>query len=116
MNTIEPSKRLREFMDIFGLKQQDIINKTGISSSCLSSYLSGKRSPKSDKIGIIAEAYNVSPTWLMGYDVPMRDNVVNDAILDAKIIKDNEVREMLVKYYSLSPEKQSLIRNIVKEM
>ena len=43
---------------------------TGIHSSSISNWLNGKYEPKQYKITIIAEALNVSPVWLIGYDEP----------------------------------------------
>ena len=42
-----------------------------MSSASLSQYVTGVRIPKSDRIYILSKALNVSPAWLMGYDVPM---------------------------------------------
>lgn len=65
------AKRLNELMDYLGIKQADIIKKTGIPKSALSMYVSGQRQPRQDKLTIIADAYNLEEAWLMGYDVPM---------------------------------------------
>ena len=37
----------------------------------MSEYLSGLYEPKQDKIYLMAQALNVDPVWLMGFDVPM---------------------------------------------
>lgn len=117
MESQHNSSRLVELMQIFGLKQQDIIKKTGISSSCLSSYINGKRKPKSDKIRLIANAYNVNPMWLMGFDnEQMTINNYEMADLDAKIINDLELKSVIKKYYSLPKEKQEVIRNLIMNM
>lgn len=65
------AKRLEELMALKGLRQIDIAEKTGLGKSAISQYVSGKITPKQDKVYILAEGLNVSPTWLMGYDVPM---------------------------------------------
>ena len=48
------SERLREGMNLRGLKQVDIIEMTGINKGALSSYLSGKYKPKQDNIYLLA--------------------------------------------------------------
>lgn len=63
--------RMVELMNYFGLKQNDIVEKTGIPKSAISMYVSGQRSPRQNRLTIIADAYGVNETWLMGYDVPM---------------------------------------------
>ena len=63
--------RLKEAMDIRGLRAVDIINRTGIPKVTLSYYMSGKTEPKADRIYTLAKVLNVSEAWLMGFDVPM---------------------------------------------
>lgn len=65
------ANRIRQGMELRGLKQVDIIERTGINKGALSSYLSGRYEPKQNNIYLIARALNVSEAWLMGYDVPM---------------------------------------------
>lgn len=115
MEHISASKRLREFMDIYNLRQADIIEKTGISSSCLSSYLSGKREPKSDKIGLIASAYNVNPMWLMGFDSKMeKDNIETMAEIDAEITNTPiELKEYMLKLANMNSENQKAVKDFI---
>lgn len=66
--------RLLEAIEKTGLKQADIVDRTGINKGALSSYLSGKYKPKQDNTYRLAKALNVDEGWLMGYDVPMRSS------------------------------------------
>jgi transcriptional regulator with XRE-family HTH domain len=65
------SERLKLAMDIMGMKQVDLVEKTGINKGALSCYLSGKYAPKQDNTHLLAKALNVDEGWLMGKDVPM---------------------------------------------
>lgn len=65
------SERIRFAMDLRGLKQADLVEKTGISKGALSSYISGRYSPKQNNIYLISKALSVNEAWLMGADVPM---------------------------------------------
>lgn len=76
MKTSNTSERLKELMALKGLRQIDIAEKTGLGKSAISQYVSGKITPKQDKVYILAEGLNVSPTWLMGYDVPMEKETI----------------------------------------
>lgn len=78
--------RLKEGLDIRGMKPIDLCNKTKISKSAISQYLSGYAKPKADRIFIIAKALDVNEAWLMGYDVPMErsDKKLNN--IDEKMI------------------------------
>lgn len=65
------SERIKEGMELRGLKQADLVEKTGISKGALSSYISGRYIPKQNNIYLISKALNVSESWLMGNDVPI---------------------------------------------
>lgn len=63
-------ERLNSILQKRNLSQADLSKMTGIRSSSISDWLNGKYEPKQDKIAIIANALNVSPVWLIGYDEP----------------------------------------------
>lgn len=65
------SERIKEGMELRGLKQADLVERTGISKGALSSYISGRYIPKQNNIYLISKALNVSEAWLMGSDVPI---------------------------------------------
>lgn len=65
------SERIKEALDLRGMKQIDLVEKTGIGKSSISTYLSGEYEPKQRNIYKIAKALDVSEPWLMGFDVPM---------------------------------------------
>ena len=48
--------RLKEGMSLRGLRQADIVEKTGINKGALSSYISGKYQPKQNNIFLLAKA------------------------------------------------------------
>ncbi len=53
------------------MTQSELAEKTGINFSTISSYVSGRFEPKRTPLMKLAEALDVSPTWLAGFDVPM---------------------------------------------
>lgn len=77
------AERLKQLLEYFDIKQNDLSKRTGIPKSAISMYINGERNPRQDRISDIAEAYNVNEAWLMGYDVPMRkDNPDSDTGFD----------------------------------
>lgn len=66
----ELKDRLREALQDAGMKPIELSERTNISKSMISYYLSGKTKPKADRIFIISAALGVTEAWLMGYDVP----------------------------------------------
>jgi transcriptional regulator with XRE-family HTH domain len=63
--------RIKKALSIRNITQTELCDRAKISKSSLSEYLSGKHEPKQDKIFMLAQALNVDPVWLWGYDVPM---------------------------------------------
>ena len=72
----EIGNRIRKAMEIRNMRQSDIVDRTGINKGALSSYISGRYSPKQNNIYLIAKALDVSEAWLMGADVPMERTVL----------------------------------------
>lgn len=70
------STRLREAIERRGVTAADLSRETQISTSAISRYLKGEFTPKQDKMHALAVSLRVSPSWLMGYDVPInrKDN------------------------------------------
>lgn len=64
------AQRLREGLDLRGMKQIELATRSGISKYSISHYLKGDWEGKQDAVYELARALNVSEAWLMGYDVP----------------------------------------------
>lgn len=71
MNVNESNSRIRTLLSYSNLSQTDFCKKAGIQKSALSNYLNGDRKPNQLQLARIAEAFDVSPAWLMGFEVPM---------------------------------------------
>lgn len=67
--------RLKEAMQIRGIKQSDIVSDLNLPKSAISQYLSGKFEAKQDRVYVLAKYLDVSEAWLMGLDVPMKQNL-----------------------------------------
>lgn len=79
MNRIQ-SKRIE-----LKLSYQDLANKTGLSKSTLQRYETGSiRNIPLDKLEILANALEVSPMWIIGYDLPIERESSNNINPDSK--------------------------------
>lgn len=76
MKITDTKERIKELMQMYGLNQSDFCERTKINKSALSNYLNGSRVPRQDQIAKIADAFHISASWVMGYDVPITDNNV----------------------------------------
>lgn len=101
------SNRLNELMNYFGIKQADIVKKTGLLKSAVSMYASGQRKLPQNKLTIIADAYGVDEVWLMGYDVPMFKNEES---------KDVELGSLLENLLSINDNKLERLIRIFNEL
>ena len=70
-------ERLSTALRARNMRQIELAERTGLNKSQINEYVSGKCRPKQDKLYLIAVALNVSPMWLMGFDVPMDKNATN---------------------------------------
>lgn len=69
MRVSNTSLRLKEALERLGMSQTELANRTNLSESIISQYLSGVRSPKQSTLTTLGKALNVTEVWLMGYDV-----------------------------------------------
>ena len=53
------------------MKAADLSKKTKVAEGTISCYINGRYEAKQNRVQVFAEALNVNPAWLMGYDVPM---------------------------------------------
>lgn len=74
--------RFKKVFDESGMSQTELSKITGIRASSISDYYNGKYTPKQDKVTLLAEALNVSPSWLyctiedITEERPLPDNLV----------------------------------------
>ena len=76
MSNIEKEKvsvRILKAMEYRGMKQVDLVEKTGLSKAAISQYISDRNLPKQKAIYLLSKALGVQEAWLMGYDVPMEE-------------------------------------------
>lgn len=91
------ANRLNAAIRIRNIKATELSQKTGISKSSLSEYMSGKYEAKQDGVYLLAKALNVNEAWLMGLDVPMeRENFkyASNNGLDTEGLTEEEIEEL----------------------
>ncbi len=121
MKQVELKDRLRQAMEIRGLRATDLVEKTGIPKGTISYYLSGKTEPKSDRLYLIAQALNISEAWLLGYDVAMArspESQRNDQLakLIVKLRTDNDFYNMVATLADLPESKYRGIEQLVSAL
>jgi transcriptional regulator with XRE-family HTH domain len=84
------------------MKQSELCQITKIPKSAISQYLSGAFEPKQDRLHIIANALDVSPVWLMGFDVPME----REKNLPSDKVELTEGEKAILELFNKVPENQ----------
>ena len=72
--------RLKQAMNLRGIKASELSEKAKIPKSAISQYLSGLYEAKQKTIFKLATALNISEAWLMGLDVPMERQKVESNV------------------------------------
>lgn len=125
-------ERMKATMEKLDISAAELSRRTGIRSSSISDYLTGKYAPKQDKIDLIAEALGVSPVWLMGWDdenglkntirvfdaTPEPDETENNAKNEElPVLDDPEIRALARKdNFKSNPEKAKKLKQLIKIM
>lgn len=68
--------RFIKAMEIRGMRQVDVAEKSGLDKAQISQYKNGKYEPMQDALYKLAKALNVNVAWLMGHDVPMEVDII----------------------------------------
>lgn len=82
------AERLVRVLEMYNIKAQELADKSGVSKSSISQYINGIHAPSNISAGKMAEVFDISPVWLMGFDVPMEEGYYSN-------IKKKEMEEML---------------------
>lgn len=112
--------RIKMLMAVKGISQAELVRRTGIRASSVSDWLSGKYTPKQDKIDLVAAALGVSPAWLMyGKDEAELEPYYTNpetARLAQEALNDPDMQILLDAKRDLSPEDMQIIINMAKRL
>lgn len=97
MKTSNCAKRLNELIEMLNITQYELAEKTGIDPSTISLYCTGKRTPRQDKIALICDCFDINPSWLLGYDVEMRDSQIDDGDKVVSYLLNTDKGKKLIK-------------------
>lgn len=89
-------ERLNEALSLRGLSAAELAAKSGLQKSSVSRYLTGENVPRSLAIGKMAAALDVSPAWLLGYDLTIDGEEIVRVDVD-KLTDKNKA--LLMAYY-----------------
>ena len=116
--------RMKQALQMRGMKQVELADKTGIDKGQISSYLSGKYKPKQENLSLMAVALNVSEYWLMGMDVAMErtagaareEQLQRVQVYARQMYEMKEPGKVLKLYEQLSEENRAKVRTYMERL
>lgn len=72
----ETARRLKFAMAQANIEAQELADKSKVSKYSISQYVNGRHTPSNISAGKMAPVLHVDPVWLMGFDVPMAKEVI----------------------------------------
>ena len=84
------SKRLKELMKEQNDTVYSVAEIIDLSPGTISRYLNKKMTPKITTVKILAQHYDINPTWLMGYSVEknLKNNKISLSLKESELIKN----------------------------
>ena len=127
MKKYTTAERLKQIMQERNMKQVDILEfvlpvckKYGLkmNKSDISQYVSGKVEPNQRKLVALAEALNVSETWLMGYEINEKELIDEEEKGKslAKFIANENMLDAVVKLSKLQPGDKEMVVNLINSL
>jgi len=120
MDKKERKNRIEEALNIRGIKQIELVEKTGLKKASVNHWVKQRYQPKQDSVFKMARVLDVSEMWLAGYDVPMerpKAQVKMDEL--AKVFniirKDEQLKNLVVNISKLNEEQLNTVESIVSE-
>lgn len=117
-NKAKMQDRLKEAMELRGVRSVDLVERTGVPKGAISYYLAGKSQPKAERLHIIAKALDVSEAWLLGSDVPMArtlEQKKNDQLaqLIVRLRREPELLETMLNLAELPAEQFAAVKQML---
>jgi ribosome-binding protein aMBF1 (putative translation factor) len=119
-NKYERKNRIAEALSLRNMKAVELSERTGISKSSLSSYISNRWQPKQEALYKMARVLEVSEMWLAGYDVQMErpvEQVRADELAQIvhRLRKDKNMKSLVSSICKLNDDQLSIVENMVNE-
>ena len=101
------ANRMKIAMSNLKISQAELVKRTGIGKSSISTYLTGEYEPKQKNLYKIALALNVNEAWLMGLDVPMeRKSATTDELMILFNSLDDNQQKNVIDYIQFLKSKK----------
>lgn len=101
------AKRIQLALSNSNMKPQELADRSCIGKASISQYVNGSHAPGNISAKKMGKVLNVNPLWLMGFDVPMeQDNIDNLKESSPKIIQYYEMLNDMGKHVAIERLKE----------
>ncbi|MBQ6945395.1 MAG: helix-turn-helix transcriptional regulator [Ruminococcus sp.] len=109
--------RIRRLRVAKGLSQEELSKKLNVSKQAIGKYEKNiVTNIPSDKIEALAEILDSTPEHIMGWETNVPHSEASEqAIFDAKMAKDKDIRHMLKMFMALPDDKKKTIKQMVED-
>ena len=107
------AKNLQYYMDLNNKTRKDVSDALNISYYTLTDWVKAKKYPRMDKVQMLADYFGVLKSDLIEEST---GNPVEQAIFEAKVLKDKELMDMVKLYMNLSETKKRAVRQMVETL
>lgn len=105
-------KKIKDARLAKGLTQEELGNLVGLQKSAIAKYENGRVvNIKRSTLQKLAQALD-----LRGSDLIIESNPREAAELSAKVLLDVELMDAIERYYTLTAEKQKMVRDLIRSM
>ena len=105
-------QKIRDARLAKGLTQEELGNIVGLQKSAIAKYENGRVvNIKRSTLQKLAKALD-----LRGSDLIIESNPIEAAELSAKVLLDVELMDAIEKYYTLTAEKQKMVRDLIHSL
>ena len=114
MKNEETAKRLKIAMERKKITAKELSDKSGVSEPSISQYVHGTFAPRNITAGKLADALDVDPMWLMGFEVEMVKPIIPTEHLDYYIEGITDITGSVPGYTDKGVKIQELFQHLKK--
>lgn len=105
--TFITSNRLREALENANINAQELSKKSGVNKASISQYVNGVHAPSNITAYKMGQVLDVSPEWLMGFEVEMTPQKEIPNYVSGTI-------EIIDLYSRATPEQRQAVLNLLR--
>ena len=109
------AKNISFYLEKTGESQKEMAELVGVATSTFNDWVKAKNYPRIDKIEIMAEHWGIMKSDLIEEKL-FDDDPGEQAIFEAKLLKDKETMQMIRQYYKLDEKNKRAIRQMVETL